>query len=202
VTVAERRPAVWLIRHGETEWSASGRHTGRTDVPLTETGRGQALALGRHLAGRRFDSVVVSPLARARDTCRLAGFEPVAEVEPGVAEWDYGAYEGRTTAEIRVERPGWSVWSHDVPGGESLAAVAARADRALTRMVEVDAEVAVFSHAHLLRVLAARWLGLEPVEGRRFVLGTAAIAVLGWERENRVVVCWNQSWHLGVEVRP
>lgn len=200
--MAERRPAVWLIRHGETEWSASGRHTGRSDITLTETGRNQAEALGRHLGGRRFESVLVSPLARARDTCRLAGYEDVAEVEPDVAEWDYGDYEGRTTAEIRVERAGWSVWSHDVPGGESLAAVGRRADRTVSRLVEAEAEVVVFSHAHLLRILTARWLDLEPVEGRRFVLGTAAIAVLGWERENRVVVCWNQSWHLGVEVEP
>jgi probable phosphoglycerate mutase len=200
--VAERRSAIWLIRHGETEWSASGRHTGRSDIALTATGRSQAEALSRHLEGRRFERVLVSPLARARDTCRLAGYEAVAEVEPAIAEWDYGDYEGRTTAEIRVERPGWSVWSHDLPGGERLEAVAGRADRVVGGLSDVEGEVAVFSHAHLLRVLTARWLGLEPVEGRRFVLGTAAIAVLGWERENRVVVCWNQSWHLGVEVKP
>jgi len=200
--VAERRPAVWLIRHGETEWSATGRHTGRSDVPLTAAGREQAQALERHLQGKRFDRVLVSPLSRARDTCRLAGFEPVAETRPDVAEWDYGEYEGRTTPEIREKRPGWSVWTHDLPGGESVEQVGARADRVVADLAEAPGMVAVFSHAHLLRVLTARWLGLDPVEGRRFVLGTAAIAVLGWERENRVVVCWNQSWHLGVEVEP
>jgi probable phosphoglycerate mutase len=198
----DRRPAVWLIRHGETEWSASGRHTGRSDIPLTDAGRDQATALGRHLGARRFESVLCSPLRRARDTCQLAGYAEVAQSEGDVAEWDYGEYEGRTTAEIRQERPGWSVWSHDLPGGESLGAVAERADRVVAALAEREGEVAIFSHAHLLRVLAARWLGLPPVEGRRFVLGTAAIAVLGWERENRVVMCWNQSWHLGVEVMP
>lgn len=200
--MAEPRCVVWLMRHGETEWSAAGQHTGRTDVPLTDRGREQALALGRHLAKRHFDRVLTSPLGRARDTCRLAGFDGVARVEPDLAEMDYGEYEGRTTAEIRAEQPGWTVWSHDLPGGENLGQVAERADRVVAQLMGARGQVAIFSHAHLLRVLAARWLELDPVEGRRLVMGTAAVSVLGWERDNRVVARWNHSWHLGLEEGP
>jgi broad specificity phosphatase PhoE len=200
--MADRRGTVWLVRHGETEWSATGKHTGRTDISLTETGRRQARALRRHLEGRRFERVLVSPMARALETCRIAGFEDEAEVEPALTEWDYGSYEGRRTAEIRRERPGWSVWTHDLPDGESVEEVGARVDLVADRLAGVENAAAVFAHAHLLRVLAARWIGLPPRAGRHFTLGTASVSVLGWERENRVIVCWNQDWHLGVDVNP
>jgi broad specificity phosphatase PhoE len=201
-TKKERRGTVWLVRHGETEWSASGKHTGRTDIPLTDTGRRQARALRRHLEGQRYETVLVSPLGRALETCRIAGFGDRAQVEPALIEWDYGVYEGRRTAEIRQEIPGWSVWTHDLPEGESVAQVGARVDPVVERLASVEDAAVVFAHAHLLRVLAARWIGLPPEAGRHFTLGTASISVLGWERENRVIVCWNQDWHLGIDVNP
>ena len=184
------RPSeVVLLRHGETEWSASGRHTGRTDVPLTERGRQQARALGTAVAGRRFAEVLTSPLQRASETCRLAGLDGV--VVDDVREWDYGDYEGRTTPEIREEEPRWTVWRGPIPGGERLEAVAARADRVVARLVAAGGDVAVVSHGHFLRVLTARWLELAPVEGRRFALDTATVSVLGAERESRAVRLWN-----------
>jgi probable phosphoglycerate mutase len=198
----ERRGTVWLVRHGETEWSATGRHTGRTDIPLTETGRQQARALQRHLEGRPFGLVLVSPLERARETCRIAGFGDRAQVDPALREWDYGVFEGRRTADIRREIPGWSVWTHDLPEGESVAQVGTRVDPVVERLASVEETAAVFAHAHLLRVLAARWIGLPPEAGRSFTLGTASVSVLGWERENRVIICWNQDWHLGIDVNP
>jgi broad specificity phosphatase PhoE len=182
-------PEVVLLRHGETEWSASGRHTGRTDVPLTERGRQQARALGTAVAGRHFAEVLTSPLQRASETCRLAGLDGT-EVED-VREWDYGDHEGRTTPEIREEVPGWTVWRGPVPGGERLEDVAARADRVVARLLQAGGDAAVVSHGHFLRVLAARWLELPPVEGRRFALDTATVSVLGTEREARVVRLWN-----------
>ena len=139
---------LWLIRHGETEWSLSGAHTGRTDIPLTANGRSQAEALGRRLAGDAFAAVLSSPLARALDTCRLAGFSDRAQIDPDLREWDYGDYEGRTTAEIRAARPGWSLWTDGVPGGESIARVAARADAVIARVSEVEGAAALFSHGH------------------------------------------------------
>jgi broad specificity phosphatase PhoE len=201
-TKKERRGTVWLVRHGETEWSASGKHTGRTDIPLTETGRHQARALRRHLEGRPFERVLVSPMQRARETCRIAGFGERAEVEPAITEWDYGVYEGRRTADIRKKIPGWSVWSHELPEGESVEDVGARVGPVVERLATVESAAVVFAHAHLLRVLAARWIGLPPEVGRSFTLGTASVSVLGWERENRVIVCWNQDWHLGIDVNP
>lgn len=184
-----RPPEVVLLRHGETEWSASGRHTGRTDVPLTERGRQQARALGTAVAGRRFDEVLTSPLQRAAETCRLAGLD--GTVLDDVREWDYGDYEGRTTPEIREEEPGWTVWRGPVPGGEGIEEVAARADRVVARLVAAGGDVAVVSHGHFLRVLTARWLELSPVEGRRFALDTATVSVLGAERGSRAVRLWN-----------
>jgi broad specificity phosphatase PhoE len=190
-TSSPRPPEVVLVRHGETEWSASGKHTGRTDVPLTEEGCRQSAAIGAPLQGRRFALVLTSPLSRALESCRLAGFGDVAQVRDDLREWDYGAYEGRTTPEIRDERPGWSLWSDGVPGGETAAEVGARADRVLAELRAVDGDSLVFAHGHLLRVLAARWLGLEPVAGRLFALDPATISILGYERETPVIRQWN-----------
>ena len=187
---------VWLVRHGETEWARLGRHTGRTDVPLTETGREQARALGRRLAGASFGLVLTSPLSRATETARLAGFDGVAIVEPDLREWDYGALEGRLTAEIREDFPGWSIWTGPWPEGETVEQVGARADRVLAHIHAADGDVLVFSHGHFLRVLAARWLGLPPASGALFALSTATVSILGWDRENAVVETWNEDCHL------
>jgi probable phosphoglycerate mutase len=184
---------IWLIRHGETEWSLSGAHTGRTDIPLTPRGREQAAALGRHLAGRKFALVLVSPLRRAFDTCRLAGYGDAAVIDPNLLEWDHGDYEGRTTSEIRRERPGWSIWSDGAPNGETIEQVAARADAVLARVSQVEGDAALFAHAHFLRVLTTRWLGLEPAAGRLFAMGAASVNTLGYERETRVITRWNLS---------
>jgi probable phosphoglycerate mutase len=185
---------LWLVRHGETEWSLSGAHTGRTDIPLTAAGRERAAAVGRYLAGRKFAAVLVSPLQRARETCRLAGYEN-ARIDPALSEWDYGDYEGRTTSQIQAERPGWTLWSDGVPNGETAAQVAARADSVIARALAIEGEndVILFAHGHILRVLAARWLGLPPQDGRLFALGTAAVSTLGYERETRVITRWNLS---------
>lgn len=182
---------VWLVRHGETEWSRTLRHTGRTDVALTAFGEGQARALAAALAGHAFARVLTSPLRRAADTCALAGFGPVARPAEDLVEWDYGAYEGRTTEEIRREAPGWTVWSGPVPEGEPIAAVAARADRVIAELAAADGDVLVFGHGHQLRVLAARWLGLAPEVGRLLVLDAAARSVLGHEHGARVLLAWN-----------
>jgi probable phosphoglycerate mutase len=184
---------LWSIRHGETEWSASGRHTGRTDVPLSEVGERQARALGALLAGRRFALVLTSPLARARETCRLAGYGDVAVPTPDLCEWDYGEYEGRRTAEIREHEPGWTIWTHGPQRGESVEDVGRRADRVIERAAAAGGDVALFAHAHVLRILAARWLGLAPDAGRLLALDTAATNVLGFERETRVIRRWNQT---------
>jgi len=180
-----------LVRHGETEWSAAARHTSFTDEPLTEVGREQARALGVRLASWRFALVLTSPRSRARETCELAGLGPRAEVTDDLAEWDYGEYEGRTTAEIRATRPGWTIFSDGAPGGETAEQVAARADRVLARVAAAEGPVALFSHGHLLRVLGARWIGLGAADGALFALATARIGVLGHEREQRVMQVWN-----------
>ena len=182
---------VVLVRHGETEWSASGRHTSVTDVPLTERGRRAAERLGRRLAGREFALVLTSPRSRARETCALAGLGDRAEVDSDLAEWDYGDYEGLTTPQIREERPGWSLWSDDTPGGETAEQVGGRADRVIGRVLAADGDAALFAHGHLLRVLAARWLELPPARGGSFGLDTAALSELGFERERRVIWLWN-----------
>jgi broad specificity phosphatase PhoE len=184
-------PQVWIARHGETEWSRSGQHTGRTDLPLTPDGERQAQALGRVLAGRRFALVLTSPRRRARDTCRIAGFGPEAREDPDLAEWDYGRYEGLTRRDIEQLDPGWTIWTRPVPAGESAAQVAARADRVIAAVAGAGGDALLFSHGHLLRVLAARWLGLPPEEGRRFALDPATIGLLATEREARVVRTWN-----------
>jgi broad specificity phosphatase PhoE len=189
----DRAPEIVLVRHGETEWSRSGKHTGRTDVPLTDAGRAQATALGASLAAWRFALVLSSPLARAAETCRLAGFGDAAQERADLMEWDYGHREGRTTPEIRQERPGWTLWRDGVSGGETAADVGRRADRVVAELRAADGDAAVFGHGHILRVLAARWIGLEPAEGRLFALGTSAISVLGYERETAVIRLWNSA---------
>jgi len=191
--------AVWLVRHGETEWSLSGQHTGRTDIPLTAVGRHQGEALGRHLANRAFALVLTSPLGRARETRRLAGYGDVAEVTDDLREWNYGIYEGRTTPDIRKTEPGWSVWTHPILQGESVEQVGERARRVIDRAAAAPGDVALFAHAHILRILAACWLGLPPVAGRLLALGTASISILGYERETRVISAWNQDWRLAPE---
>jgi broad specificity phosphatase PhoE len=185
------RPQIWLVRHGETEWSLSGQHTGRTDVPLTAAGRRQAEALGRHLTGRSFALVLTSPLDRARETCGLAGYGSIAHVMDDLREWDYGIYEGRTTAAIRTVEPSWSIWTSPVPEGESLDQVGARVRRVIERALSAGGDVALFSHGHLLRILTACWIGRPPSDGRLFALATASLSVLGWERETRVIQRWN-----------
>ena len=196
------RHQIWLVRHGETEWSVAGRHTGRTDIPLTAGGRHQAAALGRHLAGRAFALVLTSPLARARETCSLAGYGELAEATDELLEWDYGIYEGRTTPDIRTAEPGWSIWTSPVPQGESVEQVGERARHVIDRAATASGDVALFAHAHILRILAACWLDLPPVSGRLLALGAAAISVLGYERETRVISVWNQDWHLAPEPNP
>ena len=193
MTVAEARPEVVLARHGETEWTLSGQHTSQTDIPLTEAGRRQAQRLAARLTGRRFAVVVTSPLQRAAETCRLAGYGDVAELCDDAVEWNYGAYEGRTTAEIRRSQPGWTLWTDGTPGGEMAAQVGARADRVLARLLAADGDALLFSHGHFLRVLAARWLDLSPRDGRLFALAPASVSVLGWERERRVLARWNDT---------
>lgn len=183
---------IWLIRHGETEWSLSGAHTGRTDIPLTPRGEQRAALLGRYLNGRPFSLVLTSPLERARETCRIAGYGGVAQVEPDLIEWDYGAYEGRTTDEIRKDRPGWSIWEGGVVDGETIGQVAARAGRVIDRATQAEGQAALFAHAHILRVLTACWLGLPPVTAKRFALDTASLGILGYERETRVMRSWNR----------
>jgi broad specificity phosphatase PhoE len=180
---------VVLVRHGETEWSRDGRHTGRTDVPLTEDGERQARAVGEALRGREFALVLSSPLTRALSTARLAGFEP--EVRDDLAEWDYGEYDGVTTPEIREKVPGWTVWGYGALGGESVADLAARADRVVQVLLAAEGDVLVFSHGHFLRVLTARWLELGAAEGRLFALDSGTLSTLGFEREQRVIRSWN-----------
>jgi broad specificity phosphatase PhoE len=187
---------IWLFRHGETEWSLSGQHTGRTDLPLTAAGRRRAQAIGRRLSGRPFALVLSSPLVRALETCRLAGYGDVAATTPDLMEWDYGDYEGRRTVDIQKERPGWSLWRDGVPGGEMIDEVAARTRKVIETAMAADGDVALFAHGHVLRVLTARWLDLAPDAGQLFELGTAAVSVLGYEHDTRVVVKWNQDSHL------
>jgi probable phosphoglycerate mutase len=182
---------VYLVRHGQTEWSLSGQHTGKTDIPLTAAGEGGAEAVGRELQAADFTLVLSSPLRRAVETCRLAGFGDRAQLRDDLVEWDYGDYEGRTTADIRGDRPGWSLWRDGVPGGETVDQVGARADRVIAEAVAAGGRTAMFAHGHILRVLAARWLGLDADGGRLFVLDPATISILGYERETRVIRHWN-----------
>jgi probable phosphoglycerate mutase len=179
------------VRHGETEWSASGQHTGKTDLPLTPKGEAQAKEVGAFLLGRRFGLVLTSPLQRARETCRLAGFADGAIVDPNLHEWDYGQYEGLTTLQIQKQRPGWSLWKDGVIGGESIAQVAARAQKVIDRALGSPGDVLLFAHGHILRILSSCWLGLPPEDGRLFALGTATVSTLGYEHETRVITRLN-----------
>jgi broad specificity phosphatase PhoE len=182
---------IWLVRHGETEWSRSGAHTGSTDIPLTDAGREAAAQIGRYLAGRSFALVLTSPLERARETCRLAGYGDAAGIDSNLREWSYGDYEGRTTAEIRENYPTWSLWDDGPLHGESIGEVAARARAVLARAELAQGDVLLFAHGHILRILTACWLGLPPDAARLFALGTGSLSVLGYERETKVIVRWN-----------
>jgi broad specificity phosphatase PhoE len=186
------RHEIFVIRHGATEWSRNGRHTGRTDLPLLPDGEAEAASTGRLLHGREFALVLVSPLSRARRTCELAGYGDQAELCPDLLEWDYGDYEGITTAVIRETVPGWTVWDSPVPQGERIEQVADRADRVITRARAADGDVALFGHGHILRVIAARWCELDAAEGKRFPLETASLCILGWEHEYPTLRVWNQ----------
>jgi broad specificity phosphatase PhoE len=188
---AERE--VVLVRHAETEWTISGRHTGRTDLPLTDGGRAAARLLTERLRAWRFGLVLVSPLRRARETCELAGLGGVARVCGDLREWDYGEYEGLTTAEIHASRPDWNLWRDGCPGGESAADVGERADRVIAETASAEHPVAAFSHGHMLRVLGARWIALDPAEGARLGLSTGAICVLGHERQTAILSRWNDA---------
>jgi probable phosphoglycerate mutase len=197
--MSQSLPEIYLARHGETAWTVTGQHTGLTDLPLTPRGEANARRLGERLKGCTFAKVFTSPLQRARRTCELAGFSSAAEVDPDVVEWNYGAYEGKTSAEIRQSRPDWQLFRDGVPGGESLVDIGARADRVIGRLRAVNGDVLLFSSGHFLRVLAARWLGLDPAAGRYFLLSTAALSILGYEHReaNPVVRLWNDVRHVG-----
>jgi probable phosphoglycerate mutase len=193
VTASNEHPTleIWLIRHGETEWSLSGQHTGRTDVPLTEHGREQARSLAPLLARQSFDVVLTSPMSRAIDTCREAGLGAGSRVEPDLGEWNYGIYEGRTTAEIRTSVPGWTVWNSPVPEGESIEQIQGRANALIARLLGMRGRVALFSHGHFLRVLGGCWMNGLALTGSHLLLDTATVSVLGFERETRALRRWN-----------
>lgn len=182
---------ILIVRHGETEWSLSGQHTSRTDLPLVGEGRRRAQEIGSELAGREFALVLCSPLLRARETCELAGLGDQAELTDDLREWDYGEYEGLTTPQIRETDPDWSLWRDGCPGGEQPAQVGARADRAIERLRVDDGDALAFAHGHIFRVLTARWLQMEPAAGARFALRPGAICSLGYERETEVLLLWN-----------
>jgi broad specificity phosphatase PhoE len=194
--MARSGPEILLVRHGETEWSRTGQHTGRTDIPLTEAGRRQGEAVRTRLAGREFARVLSSPLSRALETCRLAGYGEQAELRDELLEWDYGSYDGITTKEIRETVPGWTVWHDGSPDGESAADVGARVDPVVAELRALDGDALLFAHGHVLRVLAARWVELAPEHGAHLALGTASVSVLGYERETPTIWLWNGAAHL------
>ena len=197
--MSEELQIVYLARHGETAWSLTGQHTGLTDLPLTERGERNARQLGERLRGLTFAKVYTSPLQRAARTCELAGFGAVAEIDPDLVEWDYGQYEGRRTAEIRAERPGWLLFRDGCPGGESPAQASARADRVVSRVRAVQGDVLLFSSGHFIRVLATRWIGLEvTANARRFMQSTASLSAVGYENElsRPVIRLWNDTHHV------
>lgn len=189
--MSESKSELWLIRHGETEWSLSGAHTGKSEIGLTNRGRQLARRVRDYLAGRRFALVLTSPRQRARETCRLAGYGNIARVDEALSEWNYGLYEGRTTEQIQKDNPGWSLWRDGVPNGETICEVAQRAQYVIARSLAAQGPVALFAHGHILRILTACWLDLPPEAGRLFALGTAGISTLGFERNNRVICTWN-----------
>ena len=194
---------LWLIRHGETEWSLSGAHTSTTDIALTDHGRQRAVELREYLGGKKFAAVLVSPRQRAQETCAIAGYGDVAQTEDNLQEWNYGESEGKTTKEMREKYgPTWSVWTDLIVGGESVEQVGERADKVIARALSAAGEsgqVALFAHAHILRILAARWIGLAATGGKLFSLGTGSVSVLGFERETRVVAKWNREFEEGRE---
>ncbi|HYI80182.1 MAG TPA: histidine phosphatase family protein [Thermoleophilaceae bacterium] len=185
------RPEIVLARHGETEWSRDRRHTGLTDVPLTDVGRRQATTLKPRLADRELVKVLVSPLSRAVETCELAGVADRAERRPELVELDYGDAEGLTTAQLRERYPGWTVWTHPTPGAETFEQVEARLRPLIAELSETNGDVAVFAHGHILRVLAALWIGMPPQGGARLALATGTLSALGWEHEAQVIKAWN-----------
>ena len=197
--MSEVLPIVYLARHGETAWTISGQHTSFTDLTLTERGERNARRLERRLRGASFAKVFTSPLQRARRTCELAGFGSVAQIDPDLVEWNYGEYEGRMTADIHKERPDWQVFRDGCPGGESPSEVGARADRAIKRLRAVEGNVLLFSSGHFLRVLAARWLGLEPGAGKFFLLSTASLSALSYEHNlsQPAIRLWDDDRHVG-----
>jgi broad specificity phosphatase PhoE len=194
---------LWLIRHGETEWSLSGQHTSTSDIALTEHGRRRAVELKEYLNGKKFAAVFTSPMSRAKETCAIAGYGDVAEVEQNLMEWNYGESEGKTTKEMReTYGPTWSVWTDPIVGGESVEQVGARADKVIAHALQAagnSGQVALFAHAHILRITAARWIGLPATGGKLFGLGTGSVSVLGFERETRVVSRWNRGFEEGAE---
>lgn len=194
-------PTIYLARHGETEWTITGQHTGVTDLPLTAQGEHNALRLGERLKDLRVATVMTSPLQRARRTCELAGFGPRAEVDPELVEWNYGDYEGRRTVDIRKERPGWSLFRDGCPGGESVQDLGARADRVIARVRAANGNLLIFGHGHFLRVLGARWVGLPAVEGRVLLLTTASLSILGYDHTpaEPVLRLWNDDRHIAVK---
>ena len=194
----EKLPVTYLARHGETAWTVTGQHTGLTDLPLTERGERNARRLQERLSGLRFAKVFTSPLQRARRTCELAGFGSVAQIDRDLVEWDYGEYEGRLTADILKERPDWQLFRDGCPGGESPQQVATRADRVVSRVREVGGDVLLFSSGHFLRMLATRWIGLEPINGRSLMLGTASLSALGYENSisHPAIRLWNDTHHV------
>jgi broad specificity phosphatase PhoE len=193
---------IWLIRHGETEWSASGKHTGRTDIPLTACGRRQAKALGHRVKNHHFALTLSSPLSRAVDTCRLSGASDNPELSDALLEWDYGEVEGRKTVDIRreLDNPTWTIWKNGTPGGETPEQIAERIKPVLERSADetLDGDVAIFAHGHVLRILGATWTGLPASAGQALGLTTASISMLGYEHETRVIKCWNEDWHLSL----
>lgn len=184
---------LWLIRHGETEWSLSGAHTSRTDIPLTDRGKERAQKIKEYLQGKNFKMVLTSPMQRARETCRIAGFGDVAQIDNDLVEWDYGVYEGRTTKDIQKEVPGWSVWTSPIVGGETIDHVAERANRVIARAAAKGGTVALFAHGHILRILAACWIESPPIMGSRLALSTGAVSTLGFEHHTRVITMWNRT---------
>ena len=190
-------PKAYLVRHGETAWTISGQHTGRTDVPLTERGERDAQALRARLQGLTFASVLTSPLQRARRTGELAGFATCVRADPDLMEWDYGAYEGRRTLDIRAERPGWDLFEDGCPGGETLVEVSTRADRVIARVRAAEGDVLVFAHMEILRILAARWIAQPALDARRLYLETASVSVLGYDHDldEPVIRLWNDARH-------
>jgi len=191
VSTATGHPLLYVVRHGATEWSTSGQHTGRTDIPLLPEGEEQARATGALLKGINFALVLCSPMQRAQRTCELVGLRNQAVIDDDLHEWDYGDYEGVTTSTIRESVPGWTVWNGTCPNGETIEQVSARADRVIERVRAQSGSAIVFAHGHFLRVLTARWCELEPVEGRRFILDPATLSILGWERDTPAVRQWN-----------